>query len=293
MDVNQEIPGIISWRLWRKAMKLWADEEILCQPLGKWYKSGNDLECTWPSYYGFTNDYLYVYTMDSFLLYHCNPQDPGTFDNSQYVQWTPTEKNTPVKVKTTDESVTLQGTYCYGITGDIIHRQLTTMDEYTAMLEKWEQDIINNVETLASLDKLIEFVQQGQCLIATDSSASDDMISFAWNMVDVSNKAYFCHADPAFGKESLLRAKEYGILLVLCCIHGWIEHNKIEIKMYTIVYLDNKGIIERIAKQQTYPFEYSFHMIDPDWDIIAQICNILDLMNINANFQHMKGHQDD
>eukprot|EP00957_Ditylum_brightwellii_P204951 15341531-Ditylum_brightwellii.AAC.1 len=34
-------------------------------------------------------------------------------------------------------------------------------------------------------------------------------------------------------------------------------------------------------------------MINPDWDIIAQICNILDLMNINAKFQHAKGHQDD
>eukprot|EP00957_Ditylum_brightwellii_P163607 12457001-Ditylum_brightwellii.AAC.1 len=63
--------------------------------------------------------------------------------------------------------------------------------------------------------------------------------------------------------------------------------------MYTSVYLYNKIIIERIAKQQTYPFDYSFHTIDPDWDIIAQMCNILDLMNINAKFLHVKGYQDD
>eukprot|EP00957_Ditylum_brightwellii_P105265 8024167-Ditylum_brightwellii.AAC.1 len=83
-----------------------------------------------------------------------NLQNPGTFNNSQHVQWTPTEKTAPVKVKTTDESVKWQGTYCYGITGDIIHRQPATMGEYTATLEKWEQEIINNVKTLASLDKL-------------------------------------------------------------------------------------------------------------------------------------------
>eukprot|EP00957_Ditylum_brightwellii_P033060 2506935-Ditylum_brightwellii.AAC.1 len=70
------------------------------------------------------------------------------------------------------------------------------------------------------------------------------------------------------------------------------EHNKIENKMYITVYLDNEGIIERIAKQQTYPFDYSFHTIHPGWDIIAQICKSMDLMNINAKFQHMKGHQD-
>eukprot|EP00957_Ditylum_brightwellii_P036338 2751714-Ditylum_brightwellii.AAC.1 len=62
--------------------------------------------------------------------------------------------------------------------------------------------------------------------------------------------------------------------------------------MYMTVYLDNEGIIERIAKQQAYLFDYSFHTIDPEWDIIAQICNILDFMNINEEFQHMKGHQD-
>eukprot|EP00957_Ditylum_brightwellii_P107803 8223871-Ditylum_brightwellii.AAC.1 len=34
-------------------------------------------------------------------------------------------------------------------------------------------------------------------------------------------------------------------------------------------------------------------MINPGWDIIAHICKILDLMNINAEFQHVKGYQDD
>eukprot|EP00957_Ditylum_brightwellii_P194917 14849919-Ditylum_brightwellii.AAC.1 len=58
------------------------------------------------------------------------------------------------------------------------------------------------------------------------------------------------------------------------------EHNKLENKMYTTQCLDNKGATERIKKQQTYMFDYSFHTIDPDWDIIAKICNILKLMNI-------------
>eukprot|EP00957_Ditylum_brightwellii_P103289 7872224-Ditylum_brightwellii.AAC.1 len=159
MTINQDKPGIISWQLWRKAMKLWVDEGTLSQPLGKWYKWENDLECTWPSYYNFTNDWLYIHTMGGFLLYCCNPQNPCKFNNSQYVQWTPIEKTTPVNVKTADGSVSWQGTYCYGITGD---RKPATMGKYTATLEKWEQEIIDNVKTLVSLDKLIAFVQQGQ-----------------------------------------------------------------------------------------------------------------------------------
>eukprot|EP00957_Ditylum_brightwellii_P000872 69073-Ditylum_brightwellii.AAC.1 len=134
------------------------------------------------------------------------------------MQQIPTEKTAPVKVKTTDGSVTWNGTYCYGITGDIIHRQPVTMDEYTATLEKLEQEIINNVKTLASLDKLAESIQRGQCLIATDGSAIDDIMSFVWKMVDAYGKAYFCHAGPAFSKESLFRAEAYGMLSVLCFI---------------------------------------------------------------------------
>eukprot|EP00957_Ditylum_brightwellii_P114217 8708032-Ditylum_brightwellii.AAC.1 len=34
-------------------------------------------------------------------------------------------------------------------------------------------------------------------------------------------------------------------------------------------------------------------MINPDWDIIAQIFDTLELMDIKAEFKHMKGHQDD
>eukprot|EP00957_Ditylum_brightwellii_P088293 6725961-Ditylum_brightwellii.AAC.1 len=160
MDVNQDKPGIICWWLWRKAMKLWADEKTLHQPFGKWYKLGNDLKHTWPSYYNFTNDCLYVRTIDGFFLHCRNLQNPCTLKNSQHVQWIPTEKTAPVKVKTADGSVTWQGTYCYGVTGDIIHKKLATMDKYAAMLEKWEQDIIDNVEPLVFLDKLIAFMQQ-------------------------------------------------------------------------------------------------------------------------------------
>eukprot|EP00957_Ditylum_brightwellii_P181150 13798662-Ditylum_brightwellii.AAC.1 len=48
MNVNQDKPSIKSWRIWRKAIKLWAYEKTPQQPLGEWYKSGNDLNYTWP-----------------------------------------------------------------------------------------------------------------------------------------------------------------------------------------------------------------------------------------------------
>eukprot|EP00957_Ditylum_brightwellii_P151437 11532774-Ditylum_brightwellii.AAC.1 len=203
------------------------------------------------------------------------------------MQWTPTEKTAPVKVVTKDGMIAWQGTYCYGIAGDIIYRQPYTMEAYTEMLEKWKQEIIENVKILVPLDILSTFMKQGKYLIATDGSAGDDTMSFVWKVVDVDGNAYFCHANSAFRKESSFRTEAYGILLVLCFLHQWMEHNMFENKIYTTVYLDNEGVIDRIAKQQTYPFDYSFHTIDPDWDIIAQICNMLEIKNIKAEFKHV------
>ena len=36
MPINQERPGKISWQVWRKALSIWATENILKRPLGNW-----------------------------------------------------------------------------------------------------------------------------------------------------------------------------------------------------------------------------------------------------------------
>eukprot|EP00957_Ditylum_brightwellii_P200427 15279826-Ditylum_brightwellii.AAC.1 len=58
------------------------------------------------------------------------------------------------------------------------------------------------------------------------------------------------------------------------------------------LYLDNKGVITRIQQQQSYPHNYSFDTLTPDWDVIAQISNILDTGNFTPKIQHIQGHQD-
>eukprot|EP00957_Ditylum_brightwellii_P081722 6216914-Ditylum_brightwellii.AAC.1 len=122
------------------------------------------------------------------------------------------------------------------------------MDEFTATLDNWEQKNIDGVEALVSLNKLMAFMLPGQCLIVTDSLASDDMMPFVWKVVDIHGNVYFCHAGPAFGKKSLFRAEVCGILTVLCFLHQWMEHNRLENKKYMTVYLDNEGVTERIGK---------------------------------------------
>eukprot|EP00957_Ditylum_brightwellii_P142129 10828980-Ditylum_brightwellii.AAC.1 len=71
------------------------------------------------------------------------------------------------------------------------------------------------------------------------------------------------------------------------------EFYMLDESVYLKIYLDNEGVIQRIKNQLEYPYDYSFHTIDPDWDMIVQICDILKVKKIKTNFEHVKGHQDD
>eukprot|EP00957_Ditylum_brightwellii_P091232 6946199-Ditylum_brightwellii.AAC.1 len=92
MDVNQVKPGIVSWQLWRRGMKIWADGEILRKPLGRWYHSGDKLERHWPSYHDFALDCLYVMREGGVIQYMRNLLDQCKFDYCQEVAWTSSEK---------------------------------------------------------------------------------------------------------------------------------------------------------------------------------------------------------
>eukprot|EP00957_Ditylum_brightwellii_P003742 284347-Ditylum_brightwellii.AAC.1 len=63
--------------------------------------------------------------------------------------------------------MTWKGTYCSGITGNIVHRQPGTFTDHSTGLDEWEQELINKVEILVwplgesrpSVQKRMEFSQ--------------------------------------------------------------------------------------------------------------------------------------
>eukprot|EP00957_Ditylum_brightwellii_P161109 12266644-Ditylum_brightwellii.AAC.1 len=77
-----------------------------------------------------------------------NRLGPCKFDHGQEVALTPSEKVSPVSVSTQGGAMTWKGTYCSGITGDIVHRQPGTFTEYITGLGEWEQELINEMEIL-------------------------------------------------------------------------------------------------------------------------------------------------
>eukprot|EP00957_Ditylum_brightwellii_P102852 7837384-Ditylum_brightwellii.AAC.1 len=101
---------------------------------------------------------------------------------------------------------------------DIIHRQPGTFTEYIAGLREWDQEIINKVEILVSLDVLITFLKDSNLLTATDRPAEDSIMSFSWKTCNQEGKTYIYHMGPTFGRESSFHAEAYRVLSVVCAI---------------------------------------------------------------------------
>eukprot|EP00957_Ditylum_brightwellii_P133581 10184933-Ditylum_brightwellii.AAC.1 len=135
-------------------------------------------------------------------------------------------------------------------------------------------------------------MEQSKFMEVTDGSAGEADMSFGWKICTMNGDPIAEHAGPAFGQASSFCVEGYGVLSALsffCCA---MEYTSSTMTLAFQLYLDNKGVIPRIKKQQSYSNDFSLNMLTPDWDVIAQINNILDIDNILPTIQHIQGHQD-
>eukprot|EP00957_Ditylum_brightwellii_P173802 13231498-Ditylum_brightwellii.AAC.1 len=59
------------------------------------------------------------------------------------------------------------------------------------------------------------------------------------------------------------------------------------------MYIDNKGIVNRINDQLTYTYDHPFNTLEPDWDVVAQAAHTLKPYVDTLIIAHIKSHQDD
>eukprot|EP00957_Ditylum_brightwellii_P052979 4016789-Ditylum_brightwellii.AAC.1 len=135
-------------------------------------------------------------------------------------------------------------------------------------------------------------MEQSEFFMVTDSSVREIDMSFGWKICTLSGEIIAEHAGPAFGQASSFRAKGYGVLSALSFFCRAMEYTTSTKPLTGQLYLDNKGVITQIQQQQSYPYNYSFNTLTPDWDVIAQISNILDIVNFTPKIQYIQGHQD-
>eukprot|EP00957_Ditylum_brightwellii_P188057 14317318-Ditylum_brightwellii.AAC.1 len=120
-------------------------------------------------------------------------------------------------------------------------------------------------------------MEQKEFMVITDGSAGEIDMSFGWKICTLNGDIIAKQSGPAFGQASSFCAEGYGVLSALsffCCA---MEYTASTTKLSLQMYLDNKGVITRTKKQQTYSNDYSFNMLTLEWDVMAQISNILDM----------------
>eukprot|EP00957_Ditylum_brightwellii_P161596 12303386-Ditylum_brightwellii.AAC.1 len=208
IPINQQHPGKVSWRLWRKAMTIWTLGLKLKAPLGKWYTYGDAQEHIWPSYHDFIDGHFHVKALDKYIEYSKNSKND--FITGKYVSWQLTESSAPFYVETTDVSELWYGPYCHGMVGELHKPRISMFDSYIDSLERWEREILSDVDMVYSCHELRDMLDDGHMLIATDGSAGDDNMSFAWKICNKDEKTLIQHAGLAFGKESLFWSEAYG-----------------------------------------------------------------------------------
>eukprot|EP00957_Ditylum_brightwellii_P171368 13045696-Ditylum_brightwellii.AAC.1 len=58
------------------------------------------------------------------------------------------------------------------------------------------------------------------------------------------------------------------------------------------IHIDNKGIVKHINNQISYPHDYPYNTLSPDWDLIAQAAITLQQHGNSLSINHIKSHQD-
>eukprot|EP00957_Ditylum_brightwellii_P190497 14500388-Ditylum_brightwellii.AAC.1 len=117
-------------------------------------------------------------------------------------------------------------------------------------------------------------------------------MSFGWKICTMNGDIIAKNAGPAFRQASSFRAEGHEVLSALSFFRHAMEYTASTTTLAFQMYLDNEGVITRIKKQQKYSNYFSFNTLTPDWDVFAQISNILDMGNFLHTIQHIKGHQD-
>eukprot|EP00957_Ditylum_brightwellii_P033302 2523433-Ditylum_brightwellii.AAC.1 len=119
MEIHQECPNEVRWRLWRRAMKLWTQTRTLHQPLGQWIVSGSRLHHTWLAYYEYSNGCLYTKQCDKYVRYSPDKENIHLFLNGVDSDWFPTKSSVPAHTHTTNGMITIKEVDCSGVVGDV------------------------------------------------------------------------------------------------------------------------------------------------------------------------------
>ena len=296
--VHQTKPGKKSWKCWRKLLNSLCKPKqrlTLIQHLGAWQLPSYQLSKHWPFFIDPTNDTVYQRTGTNFSTHKRITYDYDK-DISQRVDGLPA---TAVPVFAILRPLTISVSPNISSSMESTQPQIPeTFDTYLVQAAPWEQHLFASLEFIQSEQSVWAIISQQSCLGASDGSAPHNQGAFAWVISNQHGERLVRCSGPAFGYNiSSYRAESYGILSLLWFLHTMHQLHSTQLQrlqqLHTI-YCDNEGLVKTLTKIATYKHIYPNITVEPEWDTIAQINDILKrLIPQPPHIVHILGHQDE
>ena len=299
LKIYQQSPSVVQWRVWRRANRLWsAPDGALCQPLGRWLRDHQTrrIQCCAYTYSG-----LLAVRFDK--VYQVFKLDP--FSNSHETAFTEVRYNDmPSRAQPAEvEENSRRRWKIIGTTQRLIlPRPIrhTTFRHFLNSLDPWESDLLQHVRL--TLDPRYTCFELHQYFYAgTDGSVKYNTEgAFGWVVATPEGERLVKGMGPSrsFHMDSY-RAECSGMLSCLRFLIRLAEYSEMYEPWHGVIGMDSQSMLDRLFQPEVHPLMQgtsrklaALDVLDPEWDLLIEIQNTLQLLP-HVHLQYVKGHQDD
>ena len=130
--------------------------------------------------------------------------------------------------------------------------------------------------------------------VVSNGSAKGNEMTYGWVMVSSHRKKIASGHRPCVGRPSYMRSEAAGVLshILFLSTLQQITNNAMG-KPIVRFMTDNQSLITRETQHQGYSEPYLNSTLKAEFDLIEQNFLTINEADIQATFQHIKGHQDD
>lgn len=276
------------WTYWLKFLNLIANHGYkLHQPLGQWLLPANQLARTWIEYRHKDGDQHFVQQLTNPTQWLVLTRHRKTWHPSHIISNPPFPDLFPCD-RTNNMAVSL---HLYPPTSrpvapstfhDFVQQQSPAIQQFLAQIDLHFDpytilELLNNKDTN---------------YLTTDGALLPLRTAYSWVLAldDQHILAEGCR--PAAGASTSYRAKAYGmhagvLMLSLLCQFTQQQFPQLDILC------DNQSLINKAAKRCEYQQPFPTSNTEAEWDQIKATHQILQSLNLEINFIHVKGHQDE
>jgi hypothetical protein len=197
----------------------------------------------------------------------------------------------PVDLREHEFGWTVEQYNSYSPTGP--QRPPSTFEAYCALLEEWESELLTHVHLLFTPFQIVDMLTNDTFVACSDGSAIEFQGTYGW-VLSLHDGTRLAHgAGPVNGHDPRsFRAEGQGMLSLVCLLRRLAQWTATDVGFSGILATDNSGLVARVKAQSAVKYPVPNATFKPDWDVVQAIVETVRSFPLNADYQHVSGHQD-